>query len=298
LALSTGCATLKRAALGQVADALAEGGKAYASDEDPELIKQAVPFSLKLMESTLEQNPKHLGLLRACASGFTQYAYGFVVQEAEELESKDYAAAEVQRARAKKLYLRAKNYGLRGLELVHPGLSAELAQNPKAALSKTTREDVALLYWTAAAWGGAVSLGKDDPSLISEVPMFEALIDRALELDEAWGAGSIHSFLISYEMARQGPAGDPALRSQKHFERALALSEGLQAGPYVSLAEAVCVEQRDAARFEQLLQKALAIDPNARPEYRLENLIMQRRARRLLDKKNDLFLSSAKPTLR
>jgi len=82
-----GCASVKRAAVGQMADALAGGGSSYASDDDPELIREATPFSLKLMESVLAQTPEHRGLLQACASGFTQYAYGFVLQEADESET-------------------------------------------------------------------------------------------------------------------------------------------------------------------------------------------------------------------
>ena len=73
------------------------------------------------------------------------------------------------------------------------------------------------------------------------------------------------------------------------------MSGGRQAGPFVALAEAVCIEKQEAAQFEQLLNRALAMDPDAAPEFRLANLVMQRRARWLLSKKDDLFLSPAKP---
>lgn len=286
---------MKRAAVGQLADVLSSGSGSYAKDDDPELIRQAVPFSLKLMESTLEQTPNHQGLLLATASGFTQYAWAFVLQEADEKEASDLAAAEAGRARAKKLFLRARDYGLRGLEASHPGCTAALARDPATALKPMTAADVPLLYWTAAAWGGAVSVGKDDPALIAEIPQLESLIDRALALDEAWGGGALHAFLISYEMNRQGLPGDPAVRAQRHFERALALSGGRLAGPHVSYAEAVCIEKRDAAAFERHLAQALAVDPARDPEHRLENLVMQRRARWLLAKKEDLFIPARKP---
>jgi len=39
-----------------------------------------------------------------------------------------------------------------------------------------------------------------------------------------------------------------------------------------------------------LLNRALAIDPNVQPDTRLQNLIMQRRARWLLSRKTELFL--------
>ncbi len=289
LLLSPGC-SIRKFAVNKVGDALAAGGSTFSSDDDPELIRAAVPFSLKLMESLLAESPRHDGLLFATSSGFTQYAYAFVQMDADELEASDFAAAETMRARARRLYLRARNYGLRGLDARHKGFSAQLRTNAPAAVARTRARDVPLLYWTAASWGSAISLAKDDPDLIKDVPLVEALIDRAETLDADWGEGAIHSFLITYEMARQGGEGDPAARARRHFERALALAQGRLVGPYVSFAEAVCVQKQDLEGFDELLAQALAVDPDASPENRLLNLVMQRRARWLLSRREDLFL--------
>ena len=48
LALS-GC-SVRQLALDNIGDALAQGGGAFSSDDDPELIRAAAPFSLKLIE--------------------------------------------------------------------------------------------------------------------------------------------------------------------------------------------------------------------------------------------------------
>jgi predicted anti-sigma-YlaC factor YlaD len=56
------------------------------------------------------------------------------------------------------------------------------------------------------------------------------------------------------------------------------------------LAETVSVQKQDRAEFQSLLKQALAIDPDARPEWRLENLLMQRRARWLLGRTDELFV--------
>src|SRR5262245_55397592 len=182
-AFACGGCSIRRYALNQAADAVAGSSTTFASDEDPELVKAAAPFSLKLMESLLAENPQHRGLLTSAASGFTQYAYAFVQGEAEEIEPRDFAAAEALRARARLLYLRAQRYGLRGLEVEHPGLGKALLTGPKAAVAETTKADVPLLYWTAAAWASAISLSKDNPDLVGQMPAVEALMDRALELD-------------------------------------------------------------------------------------------------------------------
>ncbi len=288
---AAGC-SVKKIAVKKLGDALAQGGSTFASDDDPQLVKEALPFSLKLMESLLAEAPYHKGLLFAASSGFTQYAYAFVQQDADETESRDLTLATEMRARAKRLYLRARNYGLRGLEASHRGFEQSLRSNPAMAAELARKADVPLLYWTAAAWGSAISLSKDDPGMVAEQPLVEALIDRALQLDESYGEGAIHTFLITYEMSRQGAAGDPALRSRKHFERAMVLAGGFQAGPLVALAEAVSLARQDRREFQSLLERALAIDPNARLQYRLENLVMQRRARWLLSRVDELFLEA------
>jgi predicted anti-sigma-YlaC factor YlaD len=148
---------------------------------------------------------------------------------------------------------------------------------------------VPALYWTAVSWGALIGVSKGDPTTIAEVPLMQALIDRALVLDESFDAGAIHTFLISYEPVRQGVKGDPMARAQLHFQRAVELSGGMQAAPYVALAEAVAVPQQDRARFKLLLEQALAVDVDARPQDRLANLIMQRRARWLLARTDELI---------
>jgi len=290
LCLAGGGCSIRRYALNQAANALAQSGASFASDDDPELIKAAAPFSLKLMESLLAENPRHPGLLAAAASGFTQYAYAFVQEDADEAEPRDLVAAEALRMRARRLYLRAQRYGVRGLEVKHPGFGSSLVANPKATVRTAIKADVPLLYWTAAAWASAISLSKDNPELIGQIPAMESLIDRALDLDESYGNGAIHTFMISYEMSRPGLAGDPAARARQHFERALLLSKGTDASPFVALAEAVTIQKQDVKEFESLLSRALAINPDAHPDSRLLNTVMQKRARWLLSRKSELFL--------
>lgn len=287
--MTTGC-SINRFAVNKLGDALAGSGTTFGSDDDPELIAQAVPFSLKLIESLLSSSPEHRGLLLAASSGFTQYAFAFVQQDADRLEDEDVARAAAARDRARRLYLRARDYGLRGLETRHARFAARLRSDSRAAVRAATAEDVPFLYWTAASWGAAISLSKENPEAVADQPLVEALIDRALELDEAFDSGAIHGFLISYELARVGGAGDPVQRSRTHFDRAVQLSGGRMASPYVALAEGVSVSRQDRREFETLLGQALAVDPDARPEWRLANVVMQRRARWLLGRADQLFL--------
>ena len=288
LAALNGCA-VRELAVNRFGDAIAQGGSAFSGDDDPELVRAAAPFSLKLIESLLAESAEHKGLLLAASRGFTQYAYAFLQQEAEEAEDQELAKSLALQDRARRLYSRARDYGLRGLALGKPGFAQELRKDPAKALAATSREDVALLYWTAASWGALIGLSKNDPDVLGELPQVEALMDRALELDEAFDRGAIHTFMIGYESVRQGIAGDAAERARRHFARAMELSGGSEAAPLLALAEAVCVPQQRRAEFESLLQQVLSIDTRRAADNRLATVLAQRRARWLLARVDHLF---------
>lgn len=287
--LAASC-SLERYATGKVADALAGTGGTFASDDDVDLIREASPFGLKLMENVLQSQPEHQELLTALARGFVQYAYAFVQLDGDLAESQSLERAETLRERARRLYLRGREYGLRALEVCQPGFRAELGRDPRRAAAMLEDSEIDALYWTAAGWGASLALSKDRPEAVADQPALEALLDRALAIDESYGDGALHALLVSYEPSRIGAERDAAARARGHFERALALSSGHSAGPYVALAEATAIAAQDRAEFERLLTAALAIDVDSAPERRVENLVQQRRARWLLDRTDELFV--------
>jgi len=281
--------SIRQTAINKLGDAMAESGSNFASDDDPELVGQAVPFGLKTMEGLLEQSPRHAGLLFACTSGFVQYAYGWVQMEADAIEAKDLARATELRARAQKLYLRAREYGLRGLELEAPGLRDALRRDPKAALARMKQKQVPMLYWTATAWAGALALKVNDSELSADQPVVEALARRALELEPCWGLGSIHEFFVSWESAHS-TVGGSLDKAKQHYEADLACAQGKRAFPYVTFAESVSVAKQDKAQFKELLEKALAFDVSRKDDQRLANLLAQKRARLQLGRVDELFV--------
>lgn len=290
IALLLGGCSVKKLAMNQLGDALSGGGDVFSSDDDPELVGDALPFSLKLMESVLAETPEHVGLLTSLTSGFTQYAYGWVQLDADEIEEDDYERAVELRNRAIKLYERANRYGMRALEAEYPGFGEELRGDSQRALSQTKTSDVETLYWTALSWAGAISLSLDNMDLVGDLAYVEAMMERCLELDSDWEMGSIQSFFITYEMSRMNGEGDPVENATRFFRRAIELSGGKLASIYVAYAESVAVEKQDKELFLSMLNKALEIDVDANPSLRLNNLLYQRRAKWLQTRLDWLFL--------
>ena len=294
LLASFSACSVKRIAINKIGYALASGGSTYERDDDPDLVAEALPFSLKLVESLLAESPKHKGLLIAAASGFTEYTYAFVDQQADEAMVESVEQGRILRSRARRLYLRAHEYGLRGLDATYPQFRAALDQDAETALARTRKRDVPLLYWTATSLGLAISASKSDPAMMAQLPLVEALIRRASELDSSWGAGAVPEFLISVENAKPGLKQSEKLeRIRRHFERSLQLSKGAHAGAFVSYAENAAIPAQNRAEFQSVLEKALAIDTASHPEGRLANIVAQRRARWLLGRIDELFIENA-----
>jgi predicted anti-sigma-YlaC factor YlaD len=272
-----------------VANTLSDTGDVFTRDDDPDLIRDATPFALKLYESLLESVPTHVPLLISTCGGFTQYGYAFLEAEADGLDASRRDEATHLRDRALKHYLRGRGYCLRALDArLGKGTSQALLQDPAPVVAKARKDDVPLLYWSAASWGAAISLGLDRPDLAVDFPTVRALADRALALDPSWNKGAIHELMISLDSLPDALGGNPD-RARQHFKDAVAIQKGLSPGPYVALATGVSVPMQDRAEFERLLKEALAIDPGKDPSNRLVTLVTQRRARVLLDRVDERF---------
>ncbi len=293
-ALLASC-SIQKFAIRKVADTLTQGPDVYGTDEDPELVRDALPFGLKTMESLLPGVPRHQGLLLTLCKGYTMYAFAYVQSEGDLLVNSDYARSQVLHERALKLDLRARAFGLRGLEARYPGIGEQLKLEPAQAATRIQKRDVAMLYWTAAAWGSAISLGKDRPELLADLPAIRALIERGLQLDEGFEGGALHEACIVLDALPEAMGGSIP-RARGHFKRAVELSLDSRPGPYVTLAQSVSVLQQDRAEFRTLLEKALTFDPERDPANRLATIVTQRKARALLDHQDEFFFDDAGTT--
>jgi len=291
--MAAGC-SVKGMAMNSLANALSGGGSnVYLTDNDPILVGEALPFSLKLMETILQETPEHEGLLVSAASGFVMYGTAWVLRPARAMESTDLWAARAERARAKALFLRARDYAGRALEVRHPEILPELMRNPEVIAQRFSEEDIPAMYWLAAAQGSALTSDLNDMDLLTDFTVVPVLLRRALELDEEWNRGALHELM----MAMPTTHGISIEEKERHSARAIELNEGSSISPLVSLAESVCVAQQDRNRFVQLLNEALELDVDDYPDTRLANVLAQDHARWLLSRIDELFLMNSENLL-
>jgi hypothetical protein len=261
--------------LNRMADELAAQGQ--AQEDDLVLAREASAFYLKLSESILRQTPDHVALGEAVAGGFTQYAFAFVAFEAERLETQDAKGAQRLRQRAARLYWRAHTHAMASLERRRPAFAKDLASGSL----RLDADQVGLAYWAAASWGGFISLSKDQPDVVADLPLAIRLARLAFEREPGHAEGALASLMGTFEASRPGGVRQEA---ERYFDQAEAFGAGRNAGIFVARAEALAGSDRPA--FERLLQQALAASA-ARPD--LGNQLMRERAQWLLDSADDRF---------
>lgn len=280
-----GC-SVKKTVVNYAGDAIGGGGGVWSSDEDPQLVKEALPFALKTNESLLEVSPNHEGLLEATATGFLAYAL-LIKEEADRIEVDDLKAARKQKMRASKLFIRGRDFALRVMEKRHPGFTQGLKADLDATLAQTSARDAPFLYLAGAGWAAALGANTANLGLVADFPAAGALVQRVLEVDDAYNDGAAHEFMVSFEAARPGGSIEVA---RKHYSRALELSGGDRGSVYLALAEAVSVGEQDVNEFRAMLKAARAVDIEKRPNDRLLNVVARERAEWLQGQIPDLFL--------
>lgn len=272
---------------------------AYPSIEaqaDYEFARRGIPANLVQIEGLLRVQPENEKLLLLAAQGFASYAYGFVEDEMQQAElAGDLERSDRQRARARAMYLKARDYGLSLLGLMSSDFPTSLPRDPdvlKRTLEATfgDPEDAPALFWTGNSWCSAVNVSRDDPGLVADLPTCTVFVERALELDEAYYNAAGHVLLgVANASLGESMGGDPE-KGREHFERALALTSRKALLVQVNYAEAYAVQKQDKELFTGLLEEAVAAENPGGSPLALPNAVAQRRARRLLSQADTLIL--------
>jgi predicted anti-sigma-YlaC factor YlaD len=298
LTVSLGACSIEKMALKKVAGMLSgpSSSDVFSSDNDPDFVGEALPFAVKLYETLLASLPDHRGLRLRTGSLYIMYANAFVETPADMTPRRDAERREYLLARAKNLYLRGRDMLFTALEKENPSIRAQLKERQyREAMAPFGREDLDLLYWTAAGWLAAFSVDPFDMTLGQTVPRTRAMIERIEELEPGYGNGSLDTFYVSYYGSLPGYLGGDAVKAREHFARAQALAGRSDTSSLLALATTVSVNEQKAAEFKDLLERVLAFDPDSSPENRLVNIINQRKARWLLAHIDDFFIEADRP---
>lgn len=265
-----GCASM---VTGNLANNIAS---AIVNQDDPELIRDGAPAYLLLIEGMIQDDPKNASLLMAGSNLYTLYAAVFV-DDSE---------------RAARMGHKARSYANRALcrqVEASCGLTSIKMAELDPLIARINIEQIDALYTGAISWALWIQQRSGDWNAIAEIPKVEAMLQRVVTLNERYRGGEAHLYLgILKSLLPPALGGRPA-DGERHFKRALELSEGKNLSVHVEYAQRYARTVFDRKLHDQLLTTAINSDPHVKG-LTLTNVLAQRTAKELLADSDDYFL--------
>jgi hypothetical protein len=257
------------------------GGKAadtlsavILDQDDPELIESGVPAYLLAIDGLISQRPDSVPLLSGGAQLFAFYGSRFVTPE-----------------RAVTLTAKARRYGERAICLAHQAAcswrDADYARLV-AELEQVNGKDIDALYSYGVSWLSYLDATSEDWTAVAELPWVEAVLERALALDETYDDGTLHSYLGILNALRPPALGGEPDVAREHFERAIELSGGRDLSIKVEYARRYARLVFDQELHDRLLAEVLNAPVEA-PGKTLFNVLAKREAETLLASSKEYF---------
>ncbi len=251
--------------------------EAMNRETDLVLAEAAIPANIKLIEGLIAEDPDNPVLLANAAQGLYGYAFGFT-----ELKDKQRAGA---------LYQRGADYGMRALRSF--GVSIDLRNanidHIDESIARLGRSAVPALFWTASCWAKQIDLNRTDPARLAQLGSTERLMQRVLQLEPDYFAGSVYGYYGVYYGGRAPMFGGDFTRAEKNFSAARAVTEGKLLIFDVLQAEYLERQRLDKTQFHRLLTDVVNTPIGTFPEMALINQISRARARYLLGLEEEWF---------
>lgn len=274
--LASGCLPMKGPRVAAVALTVQDVADAAAKGTDVALVREGTPAYLMLLDGLLEAYPENQDLLIAASRAYGSYA----------------ATLEGQPDRALAINRKAMHYGFRALSVNRADFREKASGNIeefRSYLQGFTAKDVPALFWTASAWAGWISQSAGSVEAMADLPAFEALLQRTLELNESFYHGGPHLLKGIYLAAKPEVAGGNLAGAKAHFDRAFALGSDKILMARVYYAQYYAAGIKDKELYTRTLKEVLEAKADEPPEMTLANTMAQHKARELLDRTEEIF---------
>ena len=243
----------------------------------------------KKIERLTNQNSQGFKTSRDLVQIKIEYAYGVLMEKGDRLIDEDYTKSMKFYSKANQEFTEAKNASILLLSELYPKFNKWMRKEHHIQFDK---KDINDMYWLSAALAGSIQSSRgSNPHELINIPTIGRLLNAAISLDQNWRNGALYSAMMSYSAVRPDLGGKALIDTvDYYFEKALQLSDSLDASIYVGYAESIHIPQQEKKEFEDKLNFVIAMDINKNKNNKINNIISKRRAEWLLSKTNDLFL--------
>jgi len=272
LSLATGCSSIVSSATAGMAEDLSAS---ILDQEDPELVREAVPAFLLLLDSMVRSSPDNPATLGAAAELYA--AYGIAFNDDPE--------------RAKVLTRQARDYGRRALcadARDACGIEDLAFADYERRIMSVDDRAAASLYSYAVGSLAYIRAHSGDFVALADLPKIEVALRRLLEIDAGSDAASVNMYLGILNTLRPPALGGQPEKGRDYFEAALQLAGDRDLSIKVEYARGYARLLYERELHDRLLNEVLAAEVQ-QPGYTLMNSLAHEQARELLASADEYF---------
>jgi len=268
----TGCSHFISNAASSFGDNLSS---AFLNQDDPELVRAGMPSYILLMDSFLQGEEDDPAMLASAATLYASYGSVF----ANEPE------------RAMRLTRRAREYAEQAMCQTYAdscGWRGMPYEEFVTSLQKVDAKHAEQLYTYGFAFLAYIRAHSGDWNALAELPQAEALMQHYIDISGDATEPSAHNYLGILMTIRPPSLGGKQQEAWVHFDKAIALSHGLDLSPKVEMIKGIARTLYDRDLNDQLCSEILSASPYA-DGYTLTNVMAKEEAAVLCAGADDYF---------
>lgn len=261
----TSCSSIISSATSKIAKNLSI---AIINNDDLATVKSGAPAYLLMLDSFIEGDPKDSNMLITAAKLYSTYAGVFVKNK----------------QRAKRLTQKSLDYAFRANCLVNKGwcnLKGMEFKKFEKVIGEFEKDQVELLFTLGSSWAGWIQNRSSDWNAAADLPRVTKIIKQVLTLDDKYQSGQAHLYMgVLNTLLPPALGGKPKI-GQKHFEKAIQISQGKNLMAKILYAKKYARLIFDQALHDKLLTQVLKTEPRLRG-FTLTNMLAHEQAKALL----------------
>ena len=270
--LVSSCGVIINRASANLADDLST---AILNQNDPELVKEALPSYLLLLDSLTGPEGNNPATLSAAAQLYAAYGAALVTDD----------------ERARLLTAQARDYGVRALcaaEAAACGIDALPFADYEATIATLDADARDALYSYSLSTLAWIRAHSDDFKALALLPKVELALKRVMELEPGELAPSTCMYLGILNTLRPASLGGRPDEGREWFLRGIELSEGRDLGIKVEYARSYARLIYDRELHDRLLNEVLEAEVQ-QPDLTLFNQLARDQAEELLASADNYF---------
>jgi len=264
--------------------------------DDIEMLEKAIPGNLVNLEALLANDPENYRMLVLLSKAYFSYTYALLEGKLEAavlgVDGYEKGKAEIAQLRneVSRNYRKGVDYGLKALEIRHPGCSEKLKNVSFGDdfINNLGQEDMPALFWYGINLTAYINVNKETIKMIPSLHIAKTAMKRVATIEPGYYYGGAYLNLMTiYSFTPPIPGGNPEL-ALKYYKKHKEIAGKNFLHTDLQYARYYLYQNQKRDQYEEVLKKIIACSWNGK-EFRMLNMVAKERAKIYLKAIDVLF---------